>query len=255
MHEIGRFFQEVRLERVLSTILTCITAGSALGFNRAFVFLFDERQNVLEGRMALGPSSAEEASRIWGEISQHELTLPELLNDDARRDASPTPLQEHTLALKIARDNPCFPALRAALNTNSAILANSAQMVELRRPDGCARAEAEAVRELLIASETAIAPLVAKERLVGVVFADNLYSGSPIASDDVQLLDTLAQQAGLAIDNAATYEDLQKRAEGIGERRTFGGGWRNGGASFPRNSQPSGDYWRFCAQRFEKIQR
>jgi hypothetical protein len=42
------------------------------------------------------------------------------------------------------------------------------------------------------------------------VVADNLYSGTEIDFDNIQLLDTLARQAALTIDNALTYQDLQK---------------------------------------------
>ncbi len=216
MHEIGRLFQEsLEIDRVISSVLTCITAGSALGFNRAFVFLCDEAGGRLEGRNALGPSSPEEASRIWGEISQREFTLTELLRsaDDLRGD--PTPLQRHTRSLKIDPKNPYFMALKLALEAKTAVRVRKDELIAFGAyPVGSLpeefREEARRLGELFSAHEIAIAPLVAKEKLVGVVFADNLYSGSPIEDDDVQLLDTLAQQAGLTIDNALTYAALQQ---------------------------------------------
>jgi nitrogen-specific signal transduction histidine kinase len=209
MHEIGRLFQgSLDIERVLSTVLTCITAGSALGFNRAFVCLWDETSGRLEGRMALGPSSADEAARIWSEISQREFTLTELLKQGGAI-TELTPLQERTRELRIRVSNAGFPAVHRALEQKSAILATSEEMFDFGGVDESAREEVRRAAQLLCASEVAIAPLVAKERLVGLVFADNLYSGSPIDEDDVQLLDTLAQQAGLTIDNALTYQDLR----------------------------------------------
>ena len=208
MHEIGRLFQgSLDIERVLSTILTCITAGSALGFNRAFVCLWDETSNRLEGRMALGPSSQEEAGRVWSEISQREFTLAELLKQDATQEL--TPLQLRALGLRLRLSNPGFPALERALESKSAICATQEEMFDFGGADDGARAEVERAAQLLSAPAVAIAPLLAKDRLVGVVFADNLYSGSSINDDDVQLLDTLAQQAGLTIDNALTYRDLR----------------------------------------------
>jgi PAS domain S-box-containing protein len=122
MHEIGRLFQEsLEIDRVISSVLTCITAGSALGFNRAFVFLCDDAGGRLEGRNALGPSSAEEASRIWGEISQHEFTLSELLRSAEELRGEPTPLQRHTRSLRIDPTNPYFTALKTALETKTAV--------------------------------------------------------------------------------------------------------------------------------------
>ena len=186
MHEIGRLFQEsLEIDRVLSTVLTCITAGSALGFNRAFVFLFDDAGENLEGRNALGPSSSEEASRIWGEISQREFTLSELLEQSEALRDDPTPLQKHTRSLQINPKNPCFAALRAALDAKTAVRIARGELlgfdsVLCAHSDESSRAEANRLGDLLLASEVAVAPLVAKERLVGVVFADNLFSGAPI---------------------------------------------------------------------------
>ncbi|MBW3634884.1 MAG: GAF domain-containing protein [Armatimonadetes bacterium] len=211
MHEIGRLFQEsLDIDRVLSSVLTCITAGSALGFNRAFVLLVDEAGRSLEGRMALGPSSPEEASRIWAEISQHELTLPELLSQTERNRGPLSPLQERVLNLKIGLHNTGLPAIQRAIGAKTALVVPRHEFLTAEK---CAEADTQefaAASELFGAAEVAIAPLLAKDRLVGLVLADNLYSGAPIEEDDVQLLDTLAQQAGLAIDNALAYEALQR---------------------------------------------
>lgn len=211
MHEIGRLFQEsLDIDRVLFSVLTCITAGSALGFNRAFVFLVDEAGRSLEGRMALGPSSAHEASRIWAEISQHEFTLPELLRQSELDRAPLSPLQERVLSLKIGLSNTGLPAIQRAISDKSALAVPHDEFLVVKQ---CAEADSKefaAASELFSAPEIAIAPLMAKDRLVGLVLADNLYSGAPIHDGDIQLLDTLAQQAGLTIDNALAYEALQR---------------------------------------------
>jgi len=212
MHEIGRRFQEavsLDVDKVLSTVLTCITAGSALGFNRAFVFLFDPSNARLCGRMALGPSSPEEAGHIWNDISQREVSLEEMLREDGSPQRSETSLQHQTRGLALSPDNACLALLRRALHEKRALLAGRDDWLQCP-PDASSEhlSEAGAFAALLCAPEMAIAPLVAKDEIVGVVFADNLYSSSAIEDDDLQMLDTLAQQACLAIDNAQTYETL-----------------------------------------------
>ncbi len=214
-HEIGRLFQQsLDIERVLSTILTCITAGSALGFNRAFVFLLDESGTRLEGRMALGPSSAEEASRIWGEISQRDLSLEEILADSEKVASQMTPLQERTEQLAIRLDNAFIPNLQRALETKSAMQLTHSELVspDCQCDENADLPDCHEARQfagLLDAYDVAVAPLIAKDRFIGVVFADNLYSNAPIEADDIQMLDTLAQQAALTIDNALTFQALQ----------------------------------------------
>ena len=213
MHEIGRLFQEsvsLDVNQVISTVLTCITAGSALGFNRAFVFLFDPARGTFRGRMALGPSSADEAGRIWGDISQRELSLEEMLAQDGAPERIETPLQEQTRALVGHLDNPCLALLPTLLQEKRARRVTHDEWFNCAQSPPEWEAETASFTSLLCAREMAVAPLVAKEEIIGVVFADNLYSGSPVEDDDVQMLDTLAGQACLAIDNAQTFQSLQE---------------------------------------------
>ena len=46
---------------LLHAILTCVTAGPGLGFNRAMLFLADDAERQLVAAMAIGPASPEEA--------------------------------------------------------------------------------------------------------------------------------------------------------------------------------------------------
>ena len=55
------------IDRVLFTILTGVTSGSGLGFNRAMLFLVEE--GALTGKMAVGPDSFDEAIEIWNAAS------------------------------------------------------------------------------------------------------------------------------------------------------------------------------------------
>jgi signal transduction histidine kinase len=174
--------------------------------------------------MALGPSSLEEASRIWWELSQREMSVQDIL-DEAPLTTPLTPLQDRVFGMELDLDNPALPALSKAVRESRAFSVTPADMfadpelifrpqeswnsAPVRRGDEYRR-EYLMARELFSARECAIAPLISKARVVGVVIADNLYSSTPIEEADLQLLDTLARQAGLAIDNARTYEALQK---------------------------------------------
>ena len=223
MHEISRFFQaSLDIDRVLHTVLTCITAGSSLGFNRAFVLLHHDGRDgengaILNGAMALGPSSSEEAGRIWNEISQRNPSLQEILAasdsnfDNSLEATAPTPLQQATRALELDLHNPALAPLEQIIRQGGATCARLGELF-IARDDLSAsqRAQYESVAGLFTAGEIAVAPLFTSDGLIGVILADNLYSGTHIDNDDVQLLDTLAQQAGLTIGNALTYQALQK---------------------------------------------
>lgn len=250
MNEMGRFLQSsLEVNTVLRTVLTCITAGPALGFNRAFLLLLSEDGALLKGAMALGPSSAEEASAIWFEMGRRALSLQEILADDTQSADIETPLQRDIAALQVPLDAAVSPALAQSVRERRALKVSRAQFVAapavtsflavpggsgeepFKTPDGedpaqrptetTRSADAQrstdalqrtrsALSQIFTAPEAVVAPLVAKTRIVGVVVADNLYSGAPIEDDDVSLLETVAQQAGLTVDNALTYQALHQ---------------------------------------------
>src|SRR4030043_1593907 len=69
----------VNFERIIHMTLTAITIGDGLGFNRAMLFLVNEKGQVLEGTMAVGPDNAEEAGRIWATLSQRRGNTSDLI--------------------------------------------------------------------------------------------------------------------------------------------------------------------------------
>ena len=69
----------INLEEILYRVLVGVTAKEGLGFNRAFLLLVNMKEQVLEGKMAIGPSSVEEAMQIWTDLSDRHLTYSDLL--------------------------------------------------------------------------------------------------------------------------------------------------------------------------------
>ena len=90
------------LDRLLYAILTCVTAGTALRFNRAILLLVDEKSGVLEGRIGVGPSSQEEASQIWRALGQQNPTVDDILDEyDANPGKVETPLTAAVRGIRI----------------------------------------------------------------------------------------------------------------------------------------------------------
>jgi signal transduction histidine kinase len=56
----------------------------------------------------------------------------------------------------------------------------------------------------------ATVPLWGKGRVIGVILVDNLYNQNPITEEDVHFLGTFSNQAGLAIENALLYRNLEE---------------------------------------------
>src|SRR5262249_42217723 len=69
----------LNLDEILYTLLVGVTAGQGLSFNRAFLLLLNQDEGLLEGALAIGPATPEEAGRIWEDLDRKHLTFSQLL--------------------------------------------------------------------------------------------------------------------------------------------------------------------------------
>jgi len=203
LRQIGQAMQSVlELDPLLHLILTSITAGCALGFSRAMILLVNEQKKVLEGKMGVGPTSLEEALEIWDKLAKEHSNLEVFLekyglklpNRDDRFDQIvkkvSVPLdQDWDVLIKTIREKRPFKIENAA--SNNMVSPEFQQAFDME--------------------EFATAPLIAKNRVVGIVVADNKFSNFPLQPDRIKLLSLFASQAGLAIENAETYRKLEDK--------------------------------------------
>jgi diguanylate cyclase (GGDEF)-like protein len=68
------------------------------------------------------------------------------------------------------------------------------------------------VIQTLESNELVLIPLKAKDRVNGIIVADNFINNDPITKDDIRMLTMLANQAGLAIENSQLFELTVERA-------------------------------------------
>lgn len=191
------------LDGLVRAILTCVTAGPGLGFNRAALFLADERDEHLVASMAIGPSSSEEAQATWTKLATSPRSLDALLQ-------MPPPDQENEFQRALAglvvplRDQPTGsdPLLAAFRERRIVKTRDRAELAGLP----------PALREVFDGSEVVCVPLVAKERSLGLIVADNAFTREPIDDQRIQLLELLALLAGLALDNARMYRQVERQA-------------------------------------------
>jgi PAS domain S-box-containing protein len=184
-------------DEVLHLVLTCVTAGHAIGFNRAFMFLVGE-DGSLDGRMAVGPTSADDAMRIWGGLDESEHTIDDLLEvaEPSESDAQLTLRVRH---LNIPLDVEDDTIVRTLARRTSAHVGDARSDSHLR-PELCRWLELE---------EFACVPLSARNKPLGVIIADNKYSPMPIQREQVELLELFGRQASLAIANARAYQRIR----------------------------------------------
>ena len=198
LYEISNAMRtSLQLEEVLYIILTGVTSHAGLGFNRAMLFLANDATKQLEGVMGIGPGSGEEAQRIWRALDPARMTLDDLIAAfrTFRHDS------ELSLDGKVR-------AIRLPLQESSGVIALTAlegMPFEIETPEARAQLR-DPLLETLELDRFVAVPLKARDRIVGVLVADNRFTGKPIGREEVRLLTMCANQAGLAIENSRLYE-------------------------------------------------
>src|SRR5204862_4166468 len=72
LHQISDYIQIAGdLDKILQVVLTGVTAGYGLGFNRAALFLLDETREHLIGRMGIGHLEDQAAREDWARDHAH----------------------------------------------------------------------------------------------------------------------------------------------------------------------------------------
>ncbi|MGB3241327.1 MAG: sensor domain-containing diguanylate cyclase [Candidatus Omnitrophota bacterium] len=190
--------QSLELDQVLYTILTSLTSDEGLGFDRAMLFLVNEEKQVLEGRMGIGPHSAEEADKYWHSINSKERSLQYLVAAYNRFKKDPE-----------SKLNSIVKDISIPLREDMGILALTileGMPFEIANEEAKSRVN-EDVKNLLNADLFATIPLKTKNRTLGAILVDNIASCEPITKDSMRILNMFADQMALAIENSRLYEE------------------------------------------------
>jgi signal transduction histidine kinase len=171
------YISTVELDEILQAILVGITAEEGLRFNRAFLALFEEEGNVLQGRFAIGSECREEAGRIWAELRERKLDFLVPVTDS-----------EHIL-------------IRSALERRSFL-------VEKGQADAPVARE---LLELLNEDNFVVVPLFSPSKSLGVIIADHFVTNEPITREHVKSLEIFANQASLAIEHSRLYMEMEEK--------------------------------------------
>ncbi|MGH7596710.1 MAG: ATP-binding protein [bacterium] len=191
----------INLDELLHLILTGITAGPALGFNRAMIFLIDDTGLYLAGRMGVGPADGEEARRIWQTLSGEHITLEDFLEKyGKRRPASDDAFNKRIRAQKLL--------LTAGDSDFVATIRRKKPYRGLPEQRVCA--SCQKFFENLELKDFIAVPLVARDRLIGMIIADYLYSKQKIDVEALASLEIFASQAAQAIEKTDSNRRLEE---------------------------------------------
>jgi signal transduction histidine kinase len=193
------------LEQVLEAVLIAMTAGQGLRFNRAFLLLIDEKRGSLRGEIAIGPSSRDEAARIWTNLADQTPDLFEMMTSYDRS------LKETDVAV-----NEIVRRLEVSLAEADSVLVRS--MFERRVvhvTDGDNSPGVDVVRGWLGVNRFAVAPLATRQGPLGVLIADNSISDLEITPMDLEFLQLFANQSANAIENSRLTQELAQKVRDL----------------------------------------
>jgi len=190
----------LKLDQIFYMILTAVTSHGGLGFNRAMLFLVNERDNCLEGKMGIGPHSGEEANRIWKGIEKDKLSLEYLLNSYDKFKNDPE-----------SKLNTLVKGIKIPLTEEMGILALTileGMPFEVSTDEAKSKVSA-IVKDKLKTDFFVTVPLKSKDKTLGAILVDNIFTQKPIIKSDMRILAMFANHAGLAIENSRLYEETE----------------------------------------------
>ncbi len=200
--------RDSEIDTVLYTILTGVTSGSGLGFNRAMLFLVDGASQALSGKMAVGPDSLDEAIEIWSNLPPGKLNVMAQIKDQGKTIRKGMQLLGRVLSAHFPLDE-------------GNLLVSAMQGVENIHVFDAGRDErvSEELRAFIDVNEFVIVPLMAGNKPIGVIVADNKFNQMPIGNDSIELLSIFAFQASLSIESYNNLSLLKKEMQKLTDRQ------------------------------------
>ncbi len=224
------------LNKILKIILTGVTFGDGFGFNRAFLFLIDRHSKNLRGRMAIGPSSAEDAWKVWNEIKDKNYSLEEYLGSEKFENEQQFSVLDEKIkqiSMPIDKNRVVWKCLQDGIPRNVDLVSAAAGgenepvedsgpaalfkerqafsqdgLVQVITVNDSALIDAE-LAEYIDHPKFCIIPLISRTKKVGILIVDNKYNQRDITSDDIKFLLLLGQFAASSIRNTIIYNDLK----------------------------------------------
>jgi diguanylate cyclase (GGDEF)-like protein len=160
--------------------------------------MVNPERRSLEGKMVIAPESGERANEIWKYIQRENPSLEELIKrEKVHQETRHSPFHESIKQLQISLNTLEGGLLAQAYAKGTSLHLHKADI--LKYPD-------DPLLRVFHTNELVIMPLKGKDEVKALIVADNLFTQKPITAENMQIFTMLANQAGLAIENAQLYE-------------------------------------------------
>jgi signal transduction histidine kinase len=194
----------LRLNELMHLILSAAALPEGGGFERAMLFMINERSGTLQGMLGVTAKTAalvlppQQGSLTW--------ESPEF-GEDIRIAQSRSRFCRQVMRQRLPFDPADNALARAAFQERVLLVTRPAS----EPPSGAALAEA------LQLAPYACAPMLGRDRALGVLVVDNPDSGEEIASDRLRFLELFASLAGAAMENSMLLNRLETAHQDLRE--------------------------------------
>lgn len=207
------FFQPFSLEDNLLVILTALTSGSGVGFNRAMLFLTDKDQ--LKGEMWLGPRSMDEANSIWELLSTPGIGYFEIVEYNRlllNKNEDTLSNRIRGLTYRLKEENSSLPSLAAA--EKKVFSVKDAWNEPLVDKD---------FLEIIKTDNFLCIPLLARDEILGEIIVDNAITQNPIEAKEIELASICGLMAGNIIYTKRLHNRMveMEKSAAMGEMAMF----------------------------------
>ncbi|MCX7769836.1 MAG: ATP-binding protein [Proteobacteria bacterium] len=194
--ELNKIIMQPRkIDELLFLILTALTFGKDIGFNRAGLFMYNAQTGTFQGMIGVGCEHEYEI-QVWEKLP--DMTTVQWLELIEKNKIKNESTFNNTIR-QVRFDISDFPIIIQILRSGSVYVS----MIH----------ERDIIKEKLHVEEYALVPLMGKEDLLGMLYVDNKFNKKPIDENYIRLLQTFASQAALAIENSRLYSEITNANE------------------------------------------
>lgn len=184
----------IKLNKLIHLTLTALTSGPAPFFDRAMLFLTNERSGMLLGMLGVTRETAPPLSVPHGGGEDILSSRWDISEDQmaAQRDSE---FSRQVQGKRLELDGTLNIASQAVLEK---------RLIYIPEETGIGAEDRQHGRTALAAS-----PLIAHGQAVGAVLVDNALTQAPMSQEHLRFLQLFTNQAGMAIENSMLYNKIE----------------------------------------------
>lgn len=196
----------ISLNKLTHLILTALINGKGALFERAMLFLCNERSGSLQGMLGVVSEGKNQLESIGEENS---LSGRWDISDDVMAEQRSTQFCTSVRTSRIDLDHQC-PVIKDAIIGQKTIVVTENE---------CLHCPTCIFLNNLGAKHFAAAPLMARNKTLGIIVVDNPLSSREIRETSLQFLHLFANQAGMAMENSILYTRIDDAHSSLKEAR------------------------------------